>query len=47
MLVAMIGAGDTAPDFTLPDEHGNPVALGDLRGSWVVLWWFPKASTGG
>jgi peroxiredoxin Q/BCP len=43
----MITIGSPAPDFTLPDERGNPVQLGDLRGSWVVLWWFPKASTGG
>jgi thioredoxin-dependent peroxiredoxin len=43
----MLSAGDTAPDFTLSDETENPVRLADLRGSWVVLWWFPKASTGG
>jgi len=36
-----------APDFTLPDQNGNPVSLHDLRGRWVVLWWFPKAFTEG
>ena len=25
--------GDTAPDFTLPDQNGKPVALSDLL-SW-------------
>lgn len=43
----MVEAGTPAPDFALPDEQGRQVRLSDLRGSWVVLWWFPKASTGG
>jgi len=43
----MVSIRDPAPDFTLPDEAGNTVHLSDLRGSWVVLWWFPKASTAG
>ncbi|MGZ4235989.1 MAG: peroxiredoxin, partial [Solirubrobacteraceae bacterium] len=24
--------GDLAPDFTLPDQEGNPVTLSGLRG---------------
>jgi len=47
MLLEVIAAGSPAPDFTLPDQDGHPVPLSELRGSWVVLWWFPKASTGG
>jgi len=43
----MLEAGTPAPDFTLPDQHGRPVSLTDLRGRWVVLWWFPKAATAG
>jgi len=43
----MLETGSAAPDFTLPDQVGNPVALADLRGSWVVLWWYPKAATPG
>jgi peroxiredoxin len=43
----VLDAGTVAPDFTLPDQHGNAVALSDLRGRWVVLWWFPKAFTSG
>jgi peroxiredoxin Q/BCP len=43
----MLHEGDTAPDFTLPDQLGNPVSLSDLRGRWFVMWWFPKAFTAG
>ena len=43
----MIEPGQTAPDFELPDQDGNPVHLADLRGSWVLLWWYPKAATPG
>jgi peroxiredoxin Q/BCP len=43
----MLAPGVTAPDFTLPDTAGNPVRLSDLRGQWVLLWWYPKADTPG
>jgi peroxiredoxin Q/BCP len=43
----MLGEGDRAPDFTLPDQNGNPVSLEDFRGRWLVMWWFPKAFTAG
>ena len=43
----MLAEGTVAPDFTLPDQHGNPVTLSELRGRWVVFWWFPKAFTAG
>ena len=43
----MLAEGTPAPEFTLPDQDGNPVSLSDLRGSWVVLWWYPKAATAG
>jgi thioredoxin-dependent peroxiredoxin len=36
-------AGDEAPDFTLPDQQGNPVTLSGLRGRTVVLHFYPKA----
>jgi thioredoxin-dependent peroxiredoxin len=39
--------GDKAPDFTLPDQDGNPVTLSDLRGQTVVLYFYPKADTPG
>ncbi len=40
-------AGDLAPDFTLPDQHGEPVSLSSLRGQTVVLYFYPKADTPG
>ena len=43
----MLTPGTVAPDFALPDQHGNAVELADLRGSRVLLWWYPKASTPG
>ena len=43
----MLEVGTQALDFTLPDQDGNPVSLGDYRGKKVLLWFFPKASTGG
>jgi thioredoxin-dependent peroxiredoxin len=39
--------GDPAPDFTLPDQAGNPVPLAGLRGKTVVLYFYPKADTPG
>ena len=43
----MIEPGQAAPDFTLPDQDGNPVALAQLRGKTVVLYFYPKADTPG
>ena len=43
----MIEAGSPAPPFALLDQDRNTVALADLRGQWVALWWYPKASTPG
>ena len=39
--------GDTAPDFTLPDQDGNTVSLADRRGHKVLVFFYPKADTPG
>src|SRR6185295_9051865 len=39
--------GNPAPAFTLPDQSGKPVSLGDYRGKWVVLYFYPKDQTPG
>ena len=43
----MIGQGDIAPDFELPDQDGRAVKLSDFRGRPVVVYFYPKASTPG
>jgi peroxiredoxin Q/BCP len=43
----MLKVGDEAPDFEVLDHHGSKVALHDLRGRKVVLWFYPKADTPG
>jgi peroxiredoxin Q/BCP len=43
----MLNPGDKAPDFTLPDQNGDPVTLSKLRGKKVVLYFYPKADTPG
>jgi thioredoxin-dependent peroxiredoxin len=43
----MLSQGDTAPDFTLFDQDGNRVTLSGLRGTTVVLYFYPRADTPG
>jgi peroxiredoxin Q/BCP len=42
-----LAAGDAAPDFTLPRDGGGQVALSDLKGKAVVLYFYPKDDTSG
>jgi peroxiredoxin (alkyl hydroperoxide reductase subunit C) len=37
----MIQAGAKAPDFSLPDQDGNDVSLGDFAGGKLVLAFYP------
>jgi peroxiredoxin Q/BCP len=39
--------GDAAPPFDLENDRGERVKLGDLKGKWVVLYWYPKDDTPG
>jgi peroxiredoxin Q/BCP len=39
--------GKPAPDFTLTSDEGAPVTLSTLRGSPVVLYFYPKDDTPG
>jgi peroxiredoxin Q/BCP len=39
--------GSTAPEFTLASQESASVSLKDYRGSWVVLYFYPKDQTPG
>ncbi len=39
--------GDTAPDFTAPDQDGTQIKLSNFRGRRVVLYFYPKDDTPG
>ena len=43
----MIEVGQAAPDFTLPDQIGITTTLSGLRGSPIVLYFYPKDDTPG
>lgn len=43
----MLNIGDLAPNFTLNDQHGNPVSLNDFAGKKVVLYFYPRDNTPG
>ncbi|MEV4754594.1 thioredoxin-dependent thiol peroxidase [Micromonospora sp. NPDC049559] len=39
--------GDSAPEFTLTTDRGEPLSLKELRGRKVVLYAYPRAMTPG
>ncbi|MHA6267590.1 thioredoxin-dependent thiol peroxidase [Aliiroseovarius sp. CAU 1755] len=43
----MPATGDIAPDFTLPQDGGDPITLSTLAPAPVVLYFYPKDSTPG
>jgi peroxiredoxin Q/BCP len=42
-----LAPGDPAPDFTLLDADGQPVALSSFRGQRVIVYFYPAAMTPG
>jgi peroxiredoxin Q/BCP len=47
MTETRLEVGDTAPDFTLPDQDGRPVSLRDFAGKNTIVYFYPAASTPG
>ena len=45
--MTMPAAGDMAPDFTAETDDGSMVTLSSLRGTPVVLFFYPKDDTPG
>jgi peroxiredoxin Q/BCP len=43
----MLKPGDNAPDFTAMTHAGQPLSLSSLRGSKILLWFYPQAGTPG
>lgn len=42
-----LSIGDSAPDFTLPDQDGRIHTLSEYRGKPLVLYFYPKDDTSG
>lgn len=45
--MTQIAIGERAPDFELPGDGGSTISLSALRGSIVVLFFYPKDDTSG
>jgi len=43
----MLDVGDTVPDFCLPNQDEEEICLRDLKGKWIVLYFYPKDNTPG
>ncbi len=43
----MLKVGDDAPDFSVQDHTGQEVSLSNYSGKTVVMWFYPRANTGG
>jgi peroxiredoxin Q/BCP len=46
-MTAMVEEGTQAPDFELESDTGERVRLSSLRGSPVVLYFYPRDDTPG
>lgn len=47
MTTTRLEPGDRAPAFTLPDQHGAKFQLTKAKGHKVMVFFYPKALTGG
>lgn len=42
-----IKSGDSAPEFSLPDQNGKIHTLKEYAGKWVLIYFYPKDDTPG
>lgn len=42
-----LNVGDSAPEFSLPDQNGKVHSLSEHIGKWVLLYFYPKDDTPG
>ena len=47
MAESKLTVGKRAPAFSLPNQDDESVALKDLAGKWVVLFFYPRDDTPG
>lgn len=45
--MTLIDVGTQAPGFALSNQDGGIINADDFSGRYVLLWWYPKASTPG
>ena len=43
----LLKVGDPAPAFTLPDQEGKEHSLSEYKGSWVLVYFYPRDDTPG
>jgi len=43
----MLEIGNAAPEFCLPNQDDVEICLRDIKGKWIVLYFYPKDNTPG
>ncbi len=43
----MLNVGDVVPDFCLPNQDEEEICFRDIKGKWIVLYFYPKDNTPG
>jgi len=43
----MLEVGDAVPDFCLPNQDEEEICFRDIKGKWIVLYFYPKDNTPG
>ena len=43
----MLEVGDAVPDFCLPNQDEEEICFRDIKGRWIILYFYPKDNTPG